>query len=73
MRDSSGSGYASMMPWAVDSDAARAGTPTRRAGSQRAEQERQRAEQAHQRAEQAYHHAERLAAQLRALGINPEQ
>jgi Uma2 family endonuclease len=47
---------------------------------QRAEQERQRAEQAdqraeqeRQRAEQADQRAERLAAQLRALGINPEQ
>ena len=33
-------------------------------GEERAEQERQRAEQEHQR-------AERLAAQLRALGIEP--
>jgi Uma2 family endonuclease len=40
---------------------------------QRAEQERQRAEQERQRAEQAQQRAERLAAQLRALGINPEQ
>jgi hypothetical protein len=40
---------------------------------QRAEQARQRAEQANQRAEQAQQRAERLAAQLRALGINPEQ
>jgi Uma2 family endonuclease len=39
---------------------------------QRAEQERQRAEQAHQRAEQAHQRAERLAAQLKALGIDPE-
>ena len=39
----------------------------------RAEQERQRAEQERQRAEQEYQRAERLAAQLRALGINPEQ
>ncbi|WP_017304785.1 Uma2 family endonuclease [Spirulina subsalsa] len=46
---------------------------------QRAEQERQRAEQAdqraeleRQRAEQADRRAERLAAQLRALGIDPE-
>jgi Putative restriction endonuclease len=39
---------------------------------QRAEQERQRAEQEYQRAEQEQQRAERLAAQLRALGINPE-
>ena len=39
----------------------------------RAEQERQRAEQERQRAEQADQRAERLAAQLRALGIDPEQ
>jgi Uma2 family endonuclease len=39
---------------------------------QRAEQERQRAEEQHQRAEQAQQRAERLAAQLKALGINPE-
>ncbi|MBD2577220.1 Uma2 family endonuclease [Oscillatoria sp. FACHB-1406] len=39
---------------------------------QRAEQERQRAEQEHQRAEQEHQRAERLAAQLRALGIEPE-
>ncbi len=39
---------------------------------QRAEQERQRAEQADQRAEQERQRAERLAAQLKALGIEPE-
>ena len=39
----------------------------------RAEQERQRAEQEHQRAEQERQRAERLAAQLRALGIDSEQ
>ncbi|WP_256868330.1 Uma2 family endonuclease [Candidatus Entotheonella palauensis] len=39
---------------------------------QRAEQERQRAEQEQQRAEQEHERAERLAAQLRALGIEPE-
>ncbi|ETX04338.1 Uma2 family endonuclease [Candidatus Entotheonella palauensis] len=39
---------------------------------QRAEQERQRAEQAEQRAEQERQRAERLAAQLKALGIDPE-
>ncbi|MEZ4866638.1 MAG: Uma2 family endonuclease [Caldilineaceae bacterium] len=38
---------------------------------QRAEQEHQRAEQEHQRAEQERQRAERLAAQLRALGIDP--
>jgi hypothetical protein len=39
---------------------------------QRVEQEHQRAEQEHQRAEQEHQRAERLAAQLRALGIEPE-
>ncbi len=39
---------------------------------QRAEQERQRAEQERQRADQAHQRAERLAAQLKALGIEPE-
>jgi len=39
---------------------------------QRAEQERQRAEQEHQRAEHEQQRAERLAAQLRALGVEPE-
>ncbi len=47
--------------------------PTREErGDQRAEQERQRAEQERQRAEQAHQRAERLAAQLRAMGIEPE-
>lgn len=40
--------------------------------SQRAEQESQRAEEANLRAEQAQQRADRLAAQLRALGIEPE-
>ena len=39
---------------------------------QRAERERQRAEQEHQRAEQERQRADRLAAQLKALGIDPE-
>ncbi len=39
---------------------------------QRAEQESQRAEQESQRAEQESQRAERLAAQLRALGVEPE-
>ena len=39
---------------------------------QRADREQQRAEQAQQRAEQAQQRAERLAAQLRALGIEPD-
>jgi Uma2 family endonuclease len=39
---------------------------------QRAEQERQRAEQERQRAEQERQRADRLAAQLKALGIEPE-
>jgi hypothetical protein len=40
---------------------------------QHAEQEHQRAEQEHQRAEQEHQRAESLAAQLRALGIEPEE
>ena len=40
---------------------------------QRAEQEQRRAELEHQRAEQEHARAERLTAQLRALGIEPEQ
>ena len=40
---------------------------------QRAEQERQRAEQEHQRAEQERQRADRLAEQLRAMGIDPDQ
>jgi Uma2 family endonuclease len=40
---------------------------------QRAEQERQRAEQERQRAEHAQARADRYAAQLRALGIDPDQ
>ncbi len=40
---------------------------------QQAEQERQRAEQERQRAEQERQRAERLAAQLRALGIEPQE
>jgi Uma2 family endonuclease len=39
---------------------------------QQAEQARQQAEQARQQAEQAQDRAERLAAQLRALGVDPE-
>lgn len=41
-------------------------------GKEQAEQERQRAEQERQRAEQERQRAERLAAQLRAAGIEPE-
>ncbi|BAY31366.1 hypothetical protein NIES2107_32250 [Nostoc carneum NIES-2107] len=41
-------------------------------GEERAEKERQRAEQESQRAEQERQRAERLAAQLRALGVDPE-
>ncbi|MGL5197238.1 MAG: hypothetical protein ACRC8Y_26930, partial [Chroococcales cyanobacterium] len=41
--------------------------------SQRAEQEHQRAQQESQRAEQEHQRAERLAAQLRAAGIEPEE
>ena len=39
---------------------------------QRTDQERQRAEQEHQQAEQERQRVERLAAQLKALGIEPE-
>jgi len=46
-------------------------TPVERE-QQRTQQERQRAEQEHQRAEQEYQRAEQLAAQLRALGIEPK-
>jgi Uma2 family endonuclease len=46
-------------------------TPEERA-YQRAEQEYQRAEQEYQRAEQERQRAERLAAQLKALGLEPE-
>jgi hypothetical protein len=42
-------------------------------GSERAAQERLRAEQAEQRAEQAEQRADRLAARLRALGLEPEE
>ena len=41
-------------------------------GSERADLESQRAEQESQRAEQEHQRAERLAAQLRALGVEPE-
>ena len=43
------------------------------AAQQQAEEERQRATAAQQRAEQAQQRAERLAAQLRALGLEPEE
>ena len=42
-------------------------------GKEQAEQEHQRAEQERQRAEQAHQRAERLAAQLRAAGLEPEE
>ena len=41
--------------------------------AQQAEQEKQRAEQEKQRAEQEKQRADRLAAQLRALGVEPEE
>lgn len=41
-------------------------------GAERAEQERERAERERRRAEQERERAERLAAQLRALGVEPE-
>ncbi|MFM6397366.1 MAG: Uma2 family endonuclease, partial [Planktothrix sp.] len=41
-------------------------------GDERAETERQRAETERQRAEIEHQRAEKLAAQLRALGITPE-
>ncbi|WP_017720356.1 Uma2 family endonuclease [Kamptonema formosum] len=42
------------------------------AAQQRAERERQRAEQAQEQAEQERQRAERLAAQLRAMGVDPD-
>ena len=39
---------------------------------QRAEHEHQRAEHEHQRAEHEHQRAERLAAQLRSLGVEPQ-
>ena len=42
-------------------------------GDEKAEQERQRAEREHQRAEQERQRAERLAAILKAQGIDPDQ
>jgi Uma2 family endonuclease len=48
-------------------------TEQREQERQRAEQEYQRAEQERQRAEQEYQRAERLAARLRALGIEVEE
>lgn len=54
-------------------DAARALAERERSeAAAQAEQERQRAEQERQRAEQERQRAEQLAAQLRALGIEPE-
>jgi hypothetical protein len=41
-------------------------------GEERAEQEKQRADQTDQRADQADQRAARLAAELRRLGINPD-
>ena len=41
-------------------------------GAERVAQERQRADQEHQRADQEHQRAERLAAQLRALGVEPQ-
>ena len=41
--------------------------------NQRAEQERQRTEQERQHAEQEWQRAERLAARLRAMGIEPDE
>ena len=40
---------------------------------QRADEERQRADEERQRAEQQRHRAEHLAAQLRALGVTPDE
>ena len=47
--------------------------PTSRTGTQRAERERRQAEQERQRADQADQRAERLAAQLRDLGVKPDE
>lgn len=56
--------------WLRWCDRAGAVIPT---GAERAEQERQRAEQERQRAEQAEARSARLAEQLRALGIDPDE
>ncbi len=58
----------------AEQEAQRAEQETQRAEqeAQRAEQEAQRAEQEAQRAEQETQRAERLAAQLRAMGIEPD-
>lgn len=53
-----------LLPWAVEQVEQQ---------QQQLEQERQRSEQERQRAEQERERAERLAAQLRSLGIDPEQ
>jgi len=42
-------------------------------GAERADQERQRAEEEHQRADEEHLRAEHLAAQLRALGVTPNE
>ncbi|MGQ9872026.1 hypothetical protein [Leptodesmis sp.] len=53
-----------LLPWAVEQVEQQ---------QHQLEQERQRAEQEHQRAQQERERAERLAAQLRSLGIDPDQ
>lgn len=58
----------------LPTDAERHGAEFRRAEEehQRAEEERQRAEEERQRAEEEHQRAERLAAKLRALGVDPD-
>jgi Uma2 family endonuclease len=58
----------------IETERARADRERARAEQEqtRAEQEQKRAEQEHQRADQEHRRAERMAARLRALGIEPE-
>jgi hypothetical protein len=67
-----------LVPWGVEQlqqERQRAKQERQRAEQerQRAEQERQRAEQERQRAEQERQRADKLAAYLRAQGINPDE
>ncbi len=65
--------YAEQARWQVDQERRHAEQERQRAEQerQRAEQERQRAEQEKQHAEQERQRADNLAAQLRAMGIEP--
>ena len=69
---SQGDGMAGDIPTTKRRNTMKAAERTKAQERQRAAQEHQRAEQEHQRAEQEHQRAERLAARLRALGIDPE-